>query len=262
MVFESSPSHPISIPHILDSPIVSSRRTFHYVRHRFDFYLLFLLDPLVSFFAFFPLFSFYSTIHHLNIEVETGIEPIFFDLQSNTSPFCHPTFFFPIQTLPSSINPFSSLLLSLSSLLIASFHTLNVRTIAFLLLLNPMLLVPLYIEHLANLVLVLLESIPLNVHAIHVLLLQEYRLSLFSQSLFALMSPIVVQNLAFSEPFDKLFYIHRVFEVNLSMRFFVFFDVVTLVHFVLFVVLLTFLFLLSSLSLSTFHSHHCLIGIS
>jgi hypothetical protein len=179
-------------------------------------------------------------------QVETGIEPIFFDLQSNTSPFCHPTSSRNLEkflTLSSQDLPLSP------SLLIVSFHILNVMTIAFQPLPNPKLLVPLYIEHLADLVPVLLESTPLNVHAIRALLPQEYRLSLSFPSPFALTSPIVVQNSAFSEPFDKLFYIHLVFVVRLSMPFFAFFDAVTPVHFVLFVVLLPFLFLLSFSSL-------------
>ena len=117
----------------------------------------------------------------------------------------------------------------------------------FLLHPNPKLLVPLYIELLASLGLVLLESIRLSVHAIHVPLLLEYTLSLSFLLLFALRSPIVVLSSASLAPFDTLFYIHLVFVVLLSTLSFVSFAVLTLVHFVLFVVLLPFLFLFSLL---------------
>jgi len=132
-------------------------------------------------------------------------------------------------------------------LIFVSFHTLIEMKFASPLLPNPKLLVPLYTELLANLALVLLGSIRLNVHATHVPLLLEYMLSLFSLSLFASRSPIVVQNSAFSALFDTLFYIHLVSVVTLSMPFSVSFVVAPLAHFVLFVVLLPFLFLISLL---------------
>jgi hypothetical protein len=120
-----------------------------------------------------------------------------------------------------------------------------VKIVVFLLHPNPRLLVPLYTALLANLVLDLLGSILLNVHAIHVPLLLEYTLSPFSLSLFALKSPIVALNLAFLVLFDTPFYILLVFVVTLSMLSFVSFVVLLLVRFALFVVLLPFLFLLS-----------------
>jgi hypothetical protein len=112
---------------------------------------------------------------------------------------------------------------------------------------NPMHLEPIYIEHLVDLELVLLESIPLNARATHVLLHLEYMLSLFFQSLFASRSPIVVLSLASLVLFDRLFYILLAFVALLSRLSSVSFVVVPLVHFELFVVLLSFLFFFSSL---------------
>lgn len=109
MAFVYSLCHPTSTLHTLDSPPVSLHMLSHCVPHRLGFYLRVSPDLLASFFAsffclspcfaslrsfsfssrpfsFFPPFLLYQFL-----QVETGIEPIFFDLQSSTSPFCHPT---------------------------------------------------------------------------------------------------------------------------------------------------------------------------
>jgi uncharacterized membrane protein len=104
---------------------------------------------------------------------------------------------------------------------------------------NPRPLGPLYTVPPVDLALVLLGSRPSNAHAIHVLLLLEYTLSLSFLTLFASRSPIAVQSLASLGLSDTPFYIPLVSAGRLSRRFFASFVSSLLVHVELFVVLLS-----------------------